>query len=394
MRSKILLSLIVIITLLSCQKQVKRIGVSIALSGDLDFYGKPAAEAIRLAQKDINTYLNEVSAWQVEFRLEDNQTKGEQALQILKRQYAAGIDKFIVGSSEALAACANFAAENNISLISFMSTDPSLAQKDNIFRLCPNDNSEAKAIVKYMQKSGLQTFVAIRRADSWGRNLSTACHYYFQEEANYVKQDVEYGNKAEINSSLKVLNSIIKNKIIEYGQQNVCVLVLGFDEVVTILKHAANYPYLRRVQWLGCSATAHNYGILKTPQAADFAVEVNLTSPLFALSNTEEKSKIIENIKKSYQQHIPDYAIIAYDAAWITAMADIIFKEDFEQKFPEYASDYFGITGNMELDESGDRKSAKYIYWQVTKNDNKYSFYSCCKYDVATDEFTNSSGGQ
>ncbi|HCX72198.1 MAG TPA: hypothetical protein DHM37_00605, partial [Candidatus Cloacimonas sp.] len=72
MRSKILLSLIVIITLLSCQKQVKRIGVSIALSGDLDFYGKPAAEAIRLAQKDINTYLNEVSAWQVEFRLEDN----------------------------------------------------------------------------------------------------------------------------------------------------------------------------------------------------------------------------------------------------------------------------------------------------------------------------------
>lgn len=385
---------LLVLLLFSCQKQVKKIGVSIALTKDLQFYGKPAYHAIKIAEDDINDYLEKVSCWQVEFTIQDNATNGEQALQTVKDLQKEGIDKFIIGSSGALEAVKNYADENDIVITSFMSTMPALAIEDNIFRLCPSDNYEAQSIVRYMQDKGYKTFATIRRDDNWGKGLYEACRYYFEKKGNYISHDVAYSTEADLRSSLEVLNSIVKNKIAEFGETHTCVLLLGFDEVVSILQEAADFPYLNRIKWLGSSANAHNYDILNTPKAAKFADKVKLVSPLFAVAQTQEKYELTKKIKKNYEHEVPSYSYIAYDTAWVTALADIIIKKDFAKNFPVYAADYFGITGNLQLDESGDRKKANFIYWQVKKMGSEYEFVAVSEYNAVSNEVSILNGEQ
>ena len=60
----------------------------------------------------------------------------------------------------------------------------------------------------------------------------------------------------------------------------------------------------------------------------------------------------------------------AYDALWVAALAENQTKqtnniEVLKNAFTRIANSYKGITGNVSLDQNGDRKYGDYEYWIV-----------------------------
>ncbi len=125
------------------------IGALLPLTGDLQSYGVRAQAAVQVAVEDVNAYLESKNAWfRFELKVEDTQTKPDVAVQKFNSLVAQGI-KFIVGpmTSAEVKKLKDLADQNNVLIISPSSTAIELKiAGDNVFRFCPTDDVQSKAI--------------------------------------------------------------------------------------------------------------------------------------------------------------------------------------------------------------------------------------------------------
>ena len=369
-----------------------RIGVLLPLTGDLASYGEAARAAALLAEQDINAWLQAAGApFTIKMVIEDTQTDPTVAQQKFDTIVAQGI-KFILGpmTSAEVSALKERADTQQILLISPSSTAPQLAIPDDfVYRFCPTDLIQGPAIAKVMQADGVEVVVALVRADDWGRGLIESSKNAFLEMVpNGVVEVIEYDPKnPNFAQQVAQLNDLV-NRYLGEGKK-VGVLLISFNEAVQVFQQADQYDTLKQVRWYGSDGTALLSEIVNDPVAGKFAAQVKFINPIFAAA----KSGKYEDVNKRLTEElgrVPDtYAFAVYDSAWVVTLA-LMAVGDYDpvkvkEILPTTARVFYGTTGEIVLNEAGDRAFADYALWEVLETSpGQYEWVNVGMFKYAT----------
>ena len=369
-------------------KEIK-IGTLLGLSGVSSERGNTQKSAMEEAVNDVNKYFNDSKIdKRVVLHVEDTERNSHIAVEKLKNLVDKGI-RIVIGpsTSSELKAIKKYINETNLDLllISHSSTSPSLSEKDNIFRLVPNDANQGKEIAKKMWSDGIRLLVPIFRDDSYGNELYNATKVQFEKlggniSKDQVKYDPHVGKFAaslhRINfimwdQELKPLKEALENAKQQFPNltnNNIGVYIIAYGEIIPILLQAPSHPGLENVRWYGSDGIAKNEHLLEYEESSKFVHETNLVTPLMTLNDTNEKFESLEN---DTGLELNSYDANAYDALWIAALtqnlSDCINLEKLEKNLINITKFYFGASGNITLDDNGDR-IGEYDFWKVQKH--------------------------
>ncbi|MEM2794059.1 MAG: ABC transporter substrate-binding protein, partial [Candidatus Methanomethylicia archaeon] len=224
------------------------IGVLTQLSGELGAWGDNYRVALELAASEVNDFLSKAGMpFRIKLLVEDTASKPDVALEKLKTLAAKGV-KIVVGSASSGEArnIMGYAEANKILILSGMSTAPELAiPRDNLFRLCPDDNKQGKAISRVIYDSGVRYIIPVWRGDAWGDGLVKAARERFEELGGKFLEGIRYAPEAkEFSAEVSVLSSKVTDAIGKYGRDKVGIYYAAFEEAITFFTQAAGYPVL------------------------------------------------------------------------------------------------------------------------------------------------------
>lgn len=392
---KKILSLLVFIFLISSTafsaNEIK-IGALLSLTGEWSSLGLNSKAAIELAVSDANRFLQSINSnTKINLRIEDTKLDPQTALDKLMLLNKAGY-KLIIGpqSSAEILGLKKYADENGILIISMGSTASNLSVNDNIFRMCPDDHQEAKAIVSLMQDDGIKYIVPVYRLDIGNEGLYKSVYdvantekLFLTEPVSYTTDATEFGNVLDL----------IKNKITEatskFPMSQIGIYLAAFDENMELFREASTIPELSRVKWYGSDGAALSQVLISNSVASDFAIKADYPCPIFGLDNrAAEKWMPIKKVIQDKTGIEPDaFALSAYDALWLIINAQTLnnYSKDINKiksAFTQSAANYYGLTGWTQLNSSGDRQFGNFDYWIVKKNDDgTYSWVQADSYD-------------
>lgn len=401
----------------SSSNNVIKIGAMLSLTGIASSIGKSVNSALGIALDDINNYFStKNSSIRYELIVEDTESNPSKSLKKLERLDKYGI-KIVVGpaTSSELQVVKDYANKNDILLVSYSSTAPSLAiEGDNVFRFVPNDTHQAKAISKLMWQEGIRVVVPFWRDDVYGNELMNAVKDDFQKKGGeFYNKSIGYIPKTgELTSSLqrvnfvmwdkdlRTLDSNVQEAIAKYGTDKVGVYLISLDEVTPIFIQAHSYPFLSKVKWYGSDGSVLNEKLVRNHDSAHFAANTSFYNPIYSIDS--EKNIILDELMKQIYHETEiepsPYAAVAYDILWVVALAEnqtkfyelhdnnsvITINNNTEKQTMHYlkeeliniANVYNGITGTTRLDNQGDRLESNYDFWAIldVKEKDKQSF--------------------
>jgi branched-chain amino acid transport system substrate-binding protein len=369
------------------------IGAITSMTGAWSSGGKAVGIALEMAQNDVNTYLAQKnSTLRIDLPVEDSKTDPNEAIHALERLAKKGV-KNVVGpvTSPAVMAVNDFADKNNIILISPSSTSPALSiPNDNILRFVPDDSNQGRFVARKMWDDGIRAIVPMWRDDTFA-GLANQTKESFEKLGGMVLDEVKYhpyvghftSSLHRVNfiiwkKYLKELSSIVDNATHNYGNTRVAVYLESYDEVTPILIHAIYDEGLASVAWYGSDSSAQNLQVIRNYESGQFAKAVNFTNPLYSIeSENNKKLEVLESKLKS-RLHEPGsatYPALAYDAFWVAALTtekimnhsnvDVSYLRDL---ITSTAGSHEGISGEISLNENGDRLDSNYDLWTVTQS--------------------------
>jgi branched-chain amino acid transport system substrate-binding protein len=399
MKWKILLPLFIILlaTSSASAQNVKtiKIGVLCDLSSSLSTYGHDIKDALTIAQSTINNYFKSHNeSYAVSFDFEDTQVNPTIALQKVQMLNSKGI-KLIIGpmGSGEVSNIRSYVTANKIIIISPSSTAvPRLigctkpSDKKYIFRFVATDDFQTKAIAKELQSAGIKGVVILYIGNSWGEGLYQCIKPRLKNESIEIKDVISYDqNTADFSPYIQKMTNDIQDLVNKYGNEHVAVITFSYEEVANLLSQIPSNSILFKVVWFGCDGCAESSQVIKAAADKPVIKDVGLYSTLFEARGPAFK-KLVEEYRKMGYNHTPQqYALDAYDAAWVlalsyvqvmkmnngtynaTLMADII-----PQVTLNYSKGVYGVepvTGFIQLNEWNDRASGNYGIYYVTKND-------------------------
>ncbi|HJS82080.1 MAG TPA: hypothetical protein VJ742_04510, partial [Nitrososphaera sp.] len=175
------------------------------------------------------------------------------------------------------------------------------------------------------------------------------------------------------------LAASVNDAVSKNGADKVGVYLIAFDEVVPIMIQSERHPDLGLVRWYGSDGSAQNAGLVNNPDAAHFAITTSYVTPIYGVEENERFDEISLRVREEIGSTHRSYAEVGYDALWVISLAyDKAGKADFtilRDTIVQTANSYQGITGNIRLDDAGDRKVGLYDLWSVHQNgDNHYEW--------------------
>ncbi|MDJ0270194.1 MAG: ABC transporter substrate-binding protein [Aigarchaeota archaeon] len=372
------------------------IGALLPLTGSLASYGENSRVAIELAVKEVNEWLSQAGIpTRVKLVVEDTETKPDVALLKLQSMSAKGIRIYIGPQTSAeIRNIKGFADANKLLLISQSSTAPELAIPDDfIFRFCPDDTIQSKAIARVVENEGVKYVVPIWRGDAWGDGLKKASSEALKKLGIQVDEGIRYApeevEKKGFGAEVDLLAQKVSSAINQYGADKVGVMVVAFGEVVDLFVKASDYDALKQVKWFGSDGTALLNELLKEPLAAEFAVTTKFINPIFAATRSDKFKKVVDAVKAELGREPDTYALAAYDEVWVIVEAILMVgkydAEAVKSVLPIVAQNTFGATGWIILNAAGDRATADYDFWSVQKTDGDFSWNRVGVYVAASD---------
>mgnify|MGYP001060489029 CR=1 FL=1 len=355
------------------------IGIAIAVSGAAYAVEGPfRRDAALLAIEHVNEMLTAADS-PVRFKPIHEDTKGtaEGALASLELLAAAGV-KVVVGplSSAEVSAIKSFADSKKIVSISPSATSPKLAVAgDYIFRMCPTDIPQAKALAQMLSQLGYTKVAIMGRNDDYGKGIADLFEKLF---TGTVKRLMYTPGLPDYATEVGSLSSTVR----ELGaDEKTAVLIIAFDvDGLNIVGHARLDPTLSKVKWFGSESLKRPTFI--PPQApkenGDFLVAVQLTG-FFA---SPEKNPVTISFEKAYKAKFgkdpSPYSYFAYDCVWVACLSVLAAgKYDgdaVKAVLPRVAESYMGASGYKKLDENGDVAGADYRIWRVVVEADEYKF--------------------
>ncbi|MDX8551588.1 ABC transporter substrate-binding protein [Methanospirillum sp. J.3.6.1-F.2.7.3] len=396
--------ILLVIILFSCFGLVSgeneiHIGAIIADNGESASYAKGIEAAIDLAISDLNDSFKNagINTTTIVTKVFVNGTK-EGAFNGAEELSAQGVE-VIVGpyTSEEVVGILPVLNEKNILSVS-SSTSVELSKPgDPVIRLAPSDAHLYKSLVAFntlTSDSNPMKGIILARNDVYGGTLSDLMKsksFVAPLQDNNVEKNSLNGNVTEtllyspqIRDFSKILNeldTLVTPLIEEYGEKNVVILTISFDEISDILAQASQYPNLYKVRWQGTDSIALNPAILMNETAARFAADTEFTAFSFNIIQPEGTDywRVYDVVKEAGDGHKPSiYEILPYDqtlmAAWImqskpSTLDEMLFIAD------SYGKLSYGATGWLKLNTRGDRQFGDYFFYQIMKNaDGTYSW--------------------
>ena len=376
------------------------IGAILPKSGSFASTGIPTITALNIAEQDVNEFFQKTnSSMRVKLQIEDSKTNPSETLNAIKRLHKANA-KVIVGpmTSAAVNAVINYTNENDMVLISQSSTSPALSiVGDNLFRFIPDDKNQGKYMAKKMWDSGIKIVVPMWRDDIYGNELYKSMKENFENLGGIVSEGVKYKphigkfaaslhriNFIMWNQDLKQLSQLVENQTKKVGNDYVGVYLISYDEVTPIMIQANEHKILDKVRWFGADSTAQNNHLLRNKDSALFAIKTNFVNPLFTVSLQNEKIEhIVEEIEKGkHEPTLLTYPIISYDALWVAdlsldksnTMIEKFNINTLKENMVKLTESYRGISGNITLNNAGDRINGQYELWKIADGDDQNHF--------------------
>lgn len=359
------------------------IGLLFPTSGDFSTHGNENILAANMALSDFNEHLEKLDKdWRLKAVTVNSETDPDISLNLVKELYAKNI-RIIIGpeTSAELALIKPYTDTKEILILSPTSTAPSLAVKDNIYRLAPDDTNQGQAITALLKEDGIKAIILITRDDTWGNDLSTSITNSFIEnkigDASFrILYNPVNPNYSETNKNILFLLSTISKS---YNTDEIAIVVIGFGESTEFLKNANFIDELADFKWYGTDSNANEKKITEDKEALEFANKVGFTAVQFgSISNDIQKdveSRLIEQLGSTPST----YAYSSYDAVWIIGQSILEANSNhpglLQNIIEKVAAGYVGALGDIELNEAGDLKAANYDIWEIIDDTWKVTGY-------------------
>lgn len=360
-----------------------KIGIIAPITGDMSQNGLTAQVAAELAQQDFQLVHPDTS---LELVIEDSESNPNQAAEIIQKFYAQGIRIVVAtGSSEEILAIKPFADANGMTVIASTSTAPSLALKDSIIRLTPNDLYHAKAMAAYLRFQGVEEVAPIYRNDVFGVGFFTEFKARFEENGGSVTAGVAYDTAAsDFSSYASELAAQVQAARQIHSASAVAVLTVAFGEIYSIFTSASSQPALSTVGWYGTEDYAHDERIDNDAVARSFALSVHFTSSEYSLqalihphtSIVPHYENLVTRARKVNSAKLLPSLAVMFDSLWLAGMmirdSRLANMETFLDNPPNIVGYSFMNNPNIKtLDENGDRSIGYYSYNRYVEVESK-----------------------
>ena len=353
------------------------IGALLPVTGDASAHGDDIRITVALAEEDFNKYLEENGIdWRLKVVAEDTASNPVIALDKIAVLHARDISA-IAGtySSAELRNVKGYAENNNMLLISYGSTAPSLALAgDNVYRFVPDETIQAPAIAKYFESAGITNLVPIWRGDAWGDGLIDAIRSEFTALGGVMDEGVRYNPEAiEFATEVSLLDDTVGEHISEVGAEKVAVVIVTFSEITPIAQSASQYDSLSQVLWFSTDTVVNDDQLTNDPIAQKFFNETGLVITAYALSSNPVSDSINERAVAISGKLPNTYALSAYDVVWGFGLAILETGEtdadSIKAALPAVLENYSGAVGSIVLNEAGDMAEASYNIYDVKEPD-------------------------
>lgn len=306
----------------------------------------------------------------VSVRYYDTQSDPAKAQEALDEALVDGISIFLgpQTSSEArqILATANSAGAL---VISQGSTSSALAiANDALYRMVPTDRVEARAIYDLAVSRGASAFITVNRDDTGNQGLANSFTKYARNGKREVLGNLQYPTTQTTEFS-SLATELAKMVAASRGNR-IAVFLAGFDEVSEVLSACAAQPSLAGVAFYGGDGSALATSVTSNGTAAQFGSAAGLF-PNALSTIPAEFMGLAEEITAAYGgDQVNAFALAAFDALNILSDAYELNPEFNtpgvrRTAFAEAADGYQGVTGDIELDQAGDRASGAYAFWGI-----------------------------
>jgi branched-chain amino acid transport system substrate-binding protein len=353
-----------------------KIGAILTMTGDLATYGENEKTAAELAISEVNEFLEKAGAgWTMKLVVEDTQCLPDVCLEKVESLHAKGID-LLIGplSSGELSNIMTYCNTEKILTISQSSTAPALGAPDFVFRFCPNDAWQGRAIARLMYDLGIRYVIPTWRADAWGDGLKEHGELRFEElGGNFSDEYVRYSvPREDFSVEASTLNDIVTDALATHNASEVAVWVISFEEIAAYMHETAKYPNLAKVRWFGSDGTVNTPGLIVAgADESEFAATTNFTNPIFAPARTWKYEKVHDYIMDQLGREPDSYSYNVYDMVWAYAYALLTTQkydpEAIREVLPDVVKSMYGAAGWVDFDENGDRKPTDYDLWLVSR---------------------------
>ncbi len=373
------------------------IGVLVDLSGPLTTYGTDIKNTLTIAEEDINKYLEEKGLpYYVKFYVEDTRVDPKVTLEKVQALYGRGINLIIgpMGSGE-VANIKDFVTANKIVIISPSSTAlPSIIgfttpeEKKYIFRFVGTDDLQTDAIASELKDVGIKAVIITYIGNAWGKGLYETIKPKLENAGIEIKDAIEYPDPppADFTPYIATMESDLNDLLKTYSTEEVAIVTFSYEEVYTMIAQAKPDSVLFNVVWFGCDGNAKSG---RVGEVCDKVIGIGTYSTLF-----ESKGKSYAELESKYREkgfgEFPyQYALNAYDAAWVLVLSYIetvnktgsydpdVMAETIPVITEKYSKGEYGVypvSGYITLNEWNDRASGDYAIWYVNEN---------CEWDTA-----------
>lgn len=369
-----------------------RIGVLLALTGTGFSSGQSSKVALELARQDILEYFATIGNQdQITLLMADTKTDTAEALNQLRGLYGKGI-RVVIGpySSAELAHIKGFADTHGMLMLSPSSVSVSLAiPDDNVFRFVTSDVIQGEAMNKMLVEDKIKVIIPMVRDDLWGLDLLAATRKNFMAVGGQVHDPVKFDPATtDFSDALALLDAEVATELNHHNPNEVAVYMLSFAEGDKILANANKYLNLNNVYWYGGSAFAQNASMLGDSNAALFAYSHGFPCPVFGLDDAAKSrwQPLVERIRTQIGRAPDVYAITAYDALWVLVRSCLAAGNNpsitlLKNVFVNEADNFFGASGNTQLDVNGDRAAGNYDFWAVKADSAGYGWKRVARYN-------------
>ena len=386
------------------------IGELLDLSSSLADQGTRAKDSSVIAINDINSMLAASGCANLKFAtaIDDYALDDTKALTDLQAFASSGVQVVIgpLNSGSALHIL-NYANNNHIVLISPSSTSPALAiSSDYLFRTVPNDAAQGLADARMMIDRGATAVILLHRDDTYGDGLSTATGNRFVALGGHVIDNITYDHTAadagtlDWTATLNKLDSDFSGAVGTYGAGKIAIDAVSFEEFAAMIIKARSYSAFpwSTLPWFGTDGEADDAKVIGgTGNEPALVAQVKLLSTLFATSNNTKTVALYNTFASKYSPTTCDsYCLGAYDDLWLAALATLQAGANngtaIAANMLGVASNFYGVTGLLTLQSSGDRVPTSYQIWEVVTLAGTPTWVQAGTWDNGSDSVTWAAG--
>ena len=249
--------------------------------------------------------------------------------------------------------------------LSCCGTSGFLDKPDNIFRTAPSDSSLASAFARLMIHNGIEVIIPVWVDDIWNNAYLSDLSDNFQ----MLGGTVDSGVMQENGKSLADLSEEVRDRIVllsdTHGPEKVAVFSFPFEDV-EFMSNMAMYEGSEQVRWFGTDYTALTPEYVEDPILSEFTSSVGYTTLQVETSGKDAVRHALADIAG----RPPTHDIMAsYETAWVLGLAMQHTQSTEPARIagaiPIVASHYWGVLGDMTMNQNGDLANTSLEVWSV-----------------------------